>query len=89
VHERAEKALQNIDKACAHGCKKNSHGNAQFWTGYKRTKGPMHLDVSDRGFPLSAFVSGANVHDSPGSDTFGKDDGEQGIFLLQFDGRGL
>ena len=59
VHEDAEASLKNIDTACAHGCKKNSHGNTQFWTGYK-----LHLDVSDTGFPLSAFVSGANVHDS-------------------------
>jgi transposase len=59
VHARVEESLSNIDTACAHGCKKNSHGNTQFWTGYK-----LHLDVSDRGFPLSAFVSGANVHDS-------------------------
>jgi hypothetical protein len=51
--------LKNIDTACAHGCKKNSHGNTQFWTGYK-----LHLDVSDTGFPLSALVSGAHVHDS-------------------------
>jgi transposase len=59
VHETAEEALNNIDTSCAHGCKRNSHGNTQFWTGYK-----LHLDVSDTGFPLSAFVSGANVHDS-------------------------
>jgi transposase len=59
VHESLEDSLKNIDTACAHGCKKNSHGATQFWTGYK-----LHLDVSDTGFPLSAFVSGANVHDS-------------------------
>jgi transposase len=59
VHERVEDSLKKIDTACAHGCKKNSHGVTQFWTGYK-----LHLDVSDTGFPLSAFVSGANVHDS-------------------------
>jgi transposase len=59
VHESVEDALKNIDTACAHGCKKNSHGVTRFWTGYK-----LHLDVSDTGFPLSAFVSGANVHDS-------------------------
>jgi hypothetical protein len=31
----------------------------RFWTGYK-----LHLNVSDTGFPFSAFVSGANVYDS-------------------------
>jgi hypothetical protein len=75
VHESEEDSLKNIrvvqklqflnnsrlkiDRACAHGSKKNSHGAVQFWTGYK-----PHLDVSGTGFPLSAFVSGANVHDS-------------------------
>jgi transposase len=59
VRESVEDSLKNIDTACAHGCKKNSHGAVQFWTGYK-----LHLDVSDTGFPLSAFVNGANVHDS-------------------------
>jgi hypothetical protein len=58
VHESVEDSLKNIDRACAHGCKKNSHGAVQFWTGYK-----LHLDVGDTGFPLGAFVSGENVHD--------------------------
>jgi hypothetical protein len=53
-----EDSLRTIDTACAQGCKKNSHGVTRFWTGYK-----LHLDVSDTGFPLSAFASGANVHD--------------------------
>lgn len=44
---------------CAWGCKKNSQGKVSFWKGYK-----LHLDVSDRGFPISACVTGANVHDS-------------------------
>jgi hypothetical protein len=30
-----------------------------FWKGYK-----LHLDVSDTGFPLTAVVTGTNVHDS-------------------------
>jgi hypothetical protein len=30
-----------------------------FWKGYK-----LHLDISDTGFPLTAVVTGANVHDS-------------------------
>jgi hypothetical protein len=51
--------LKGIDTACSYGCKKNSQGNIYFWYGYK-----LHLDVSDIGFPLSACVTGANVHDS-------------------------
>jgi hypothetical protein len=52
VRESVEDALKNIDTAYARGCKKNSHGATRFWTGYK-----PRLDVSDTGFPLSAFES--------------------------------
>jgi IS5 family transposase len=55
----AQTSLDGIDKECAWGCKKNSEGNVSFWKGYK-----LHLDVSDTGFPLTALVTGANVHDS-------------------------
>jgi IS5 family transposase/transposase len=55
----AKTSLEGIDKGCAWGCKKNSEGNVSFWKGYK-----LHLDVSDTGFPLTAVVTGANVHDS-------------------------
>jgi transposase len=59
VHEPIEESLKTIDTACSYGCKKNSQGNVDFWKGYK-----LHLDVSDVGFPLSAVITGANVHDS-------------------------
>jgi IS5 family transposase len=55
----AKTSLEGIDKECAWRCKKNSEGNGSFWKGYK-----LHLDVSDTGFPLTAVVTGANVHDS-------------------------
>jgi IS5 family transposase len=57
--QEAKASLEDIDKGCAWGCKKNSEGNVSFWKGYK-----LHLDVSDTGFPLTAMVTGANVHDS-------------------------
>ena len=38
---------------------KNSQGNIETTKGYK-----LHLDVSDAGFPLTAVITGANVHDS-------------------------
>jgi transposase len=59
INQTAEAALEHINKNCAFGCKKNSQGNISFWRGYK-----LHLDVSDVGFPLTALVTGANVHDS-------------------------
>jgi hypothetical protein len=55
----ANTILNKLNKECSWGCKKNSEGNMLYWKGYK-----LHLDVSDIGFPLSAWVSGANVHDS-------------------------
>jgi transposase len=57
--QEAKTSLEGIDRECAWGCKKNSEGNVSFWKGYK-----LHLDVSDTGFPLTAIVTGANVHDS-------------------------
>ena len=59
ITQTPQQSLARIDKECAWGCKKNSEGNVYFWKGYK-----LHLDVSDIGFPLTACVTGANVHDS-------------------------
>jgi len=59
VLEEAQASLEKINKNCAFGCKKNSQGNIETTKGYK-----LHLDVSDAGFPLTAVVTGANVHDS-------------------------
>jgi transposase len=55
----ARASLSKLSKSCAWGCKKNSQGNVSTWKGYK-----LHLDVSDIGFPITAIVTGANVHDS-------------------------
>jgi IS5 family transposase len=55
----AKTSLEDINRECAWGCTKNSEGTVSFWKGYK-----LHLDVSDIGFPLTAVVTGANVHDS-------------------------
>ena len=59
IIDSPEKSLEALDKKCAFGCKKNSQGNMLFWKGYK-----LHLDISDCGFPITACVTGANVHDS-------------------------
>ena len=52
-------SLAALETQCSYGCKKNSQGNVWFWKGYK-----LHLDVTDTGFPVTALVTGANVHDS-------------------------
>ena len=57
--EDAAVSIEKINKNCAFGCKKNSQGKIQTTKGYK-----LHLDVSDSGFPLTAVITGANVHDS-------------------------
>jgi hypothetical protein len=59
VTEEATASVEKLNKNCVYGCKKNSRGHIQTTKGYK-----LHLDVSDRGFPITAVVTRANVHDS-------------------------
>jgi hypothetical protein len=53
------KSLSQLEKGCGWGCKENSQGKVQYTKGYK-----LHLDVTDKGIPISSCVTGANVHDS-------------------------
>jgi IS5 family transposase len=57
--QKASEALKVLNTACCWGCKRNSQGNVTFWKGYT-----LHLDVTDMGIPVTAVVTGANVHDS-------------------------
>ncbi len=59
LSQSAEEALAELNGECNWGCKRNSQGNRQYWKGYT-----LHLDVTDIGIPISAAVTGANVHDS-------------------------
>lgn len=59
VQQDAAASIKELEKACSWGCKTNSQGHCYTWKGYK-----LHLDVSDMGFPLTAIVTAANVHDS-------------------------
>ena len=59
VRQKPGKAFKELNKRCAWGGKRNSQGNNYYWKGYK-----LHLDVTDLGVPISAAVTGANVHDS-------------------------
>jgi len=59
VDRSARNSLAKLQKNCAWGCKKNSQGKVSYWKGYK-----LHLDVTDIGLPITAIVTGANVHDS-------------------------
>jgi hypothetical protein len=51
--------LAELPKECSAGAKKNSHGDTQYWRGYK-----LHLDVADGQIPISAVLTSARVHDS-------------------------
>jgi len=54
-----EDMLKDLSRDCAIGCKTSSKGHQQYWRGYK-----LHLDVADGQIPISAVLTGANVHDS-------------------------
>jgi transposase len=59
LRQKPSRSLKDLNRDCAWGGKKNSKGKTHFWPGYK-----LHLDVSDIGLPITAVVTGANVHDS-------------------------
>lgn len=54
--------LAELPTACAVGCKQNSQGNKEYWTGYK-----FHVAQTDDGMPVAAFTTSANLHDSQGA----------------------
>jgi hypothetical protein len=58
-HQKLDRMLNDLPRACDMGAKKNSQGNEQYWRGYK-----LHLDVADGQLPISAVLTSASVHDS-------------------------
>lgn len=51
--------VAGLSKQCSIGVKTSSKGHPHYWRGYK-----LHLDVADGQIPISALITGANVHDS-------------------------
>jgi len=51
--------LADLPTACDVGCKKNSKGYKETWTGYK-----LHIDVACGQIPVSCVLTSASVHDS-------------------------
>lgn len=51
--------LAELPQRCAIGAKKGSKGHMEYWRGYK-----LHLSVIDGDIPISAILTGANLHDS-------------------------
>jgi len=54
----AEK-LALVSRECGVGIKQNAKGNREVWIG-----GSLHISAVDGDIPITAFYSGANVHDS-------------------------
>ena len=48
-----------VSTTCGVGIKQNSKGNREVWIG-----GKLHISAVDGDIPITAFYSGANVHDS-------------------------
>ena len=51
--------LADLPTTCDVGCKKNSKGYKETWTGYK-----LHIDVACGQIPVSCLLTSASVHDS-------------------------
>ena len=54
-----QEMLELVSTSCGVGVKQNSKGNREVWIG-----GKLHISVVDGDIPITAFYSGANVHDS-------------------------
>jgi len=54
-----EEMLTLVSTECGVGVKQNSKGNREVWIG-----GKLHISAVDGDIPITAFYSGANVHDS-------------------------
>jgi hypothetical protein len=57
--QTVEEMLSLISTKCGVGVKQNSKGNREIWIG-----GKLHISAVDGDIPITAFYSGANVHDS-------------------------
>ena len=57
--QTVEEMLALVSTDCDVGIKQNSKGNREVWIG-----GKLHISAVDGDIPITAFYSGANVHDS-------------------------
>ncbi len=57
--QTVEEKLTLVSTTCGAGIKQNSKGNREVWIG-----GKLHISAVDGDIPITAFYSGANVHDS-------------------------
>lgn len=54
-----EEMIKDLPIMCDVGCKKNSQGFIDQWTGYK-----LHIAAADGGVPIVAILTSASMHDS-------------------------
>ncbi len=59
VTQNLGQMLADLPTACDVGCKKNSKGYKETWTGYK-----LHINVACGQIPVSCVLTSASVHDS-------------------------
>jgi len=57
--QTVEEKLTLVSRECGVGIKQSSKGNREVWIG-----GSLHISAVDGDIPITAFYSGANVHDS-------------------------
>ena len=57
--QTVEEMLSLVSRDCGVGIKQSSKGNREVWIG-----GSLHISAVDGDIPITAFYSGANVHDS-------------------------
>jgi len=57
--QSVEEMLELVSTDCGVGVKQNSKGNREVWIG-----GKLHISAVDGDIPITAYYSGANVHDS-------------------------
>jgi hypothetical protein len=57
--QTTEEMLSLVSRECGVGIKQSSKGNREVWIG-----GSLHISAVDGDIPITAFYSGANVHDS-------------------------
>lgn len=51
--------MAELPRGCNVGCKPNSKGVREYWTGYK-----LHLDVADGQIPISCLLTSASLNDN-------------------------
>lgn len=69
-----------VSTNCGVGIKQNSKGNRETWIG-----GKLHISVTDGDIPITAFYSGANVHDSSVALPLIKDTSKRISYLYDLD----